>query len=176
MKNFLQNLLIFLALCLCGLIALQWHRETLLRQEAQARTDTIHDKAEAIQGLQGTLRQTEEEVKRLDALKKELTETVRSNRTEIASLRKDLDKANTELDRGLKQTEAFKTALQQANENIKKQNEDIRKQNEDMKNLAAERNESVAKYNKVVEEFNDLAKKWNDQQQSLSKTNPPASK
>ena len=71
MKNFLQNSLIFLALCLCALVAFQWHREAGLRRDVQSLNNTIHDKLEAIQNLQGRLKQTEEEVKRLDELKRQ---------------------------------------------------------------------------------------------------------
>jgi chromosome segregation ATPase len=175
MKDILQNLLILLALCLCALIAFQWHREAKLRQEVQKLTDTVQDKLEGIQNLEGTLKRSEDEVKRLDGLKVELTATVKSNRTQIAQLAKDLAKSDAEIERGLKKIEDFKAALQQANESIKKQNEDIKKQNEEVKKLAEERNDSVTKYNKVVSEFNDLAKKWNDLQQQLS-TNAPAKK
>lgn len=177
MKNILQNLLVFLALCLCALIAFQWHREAKLRQEIQKFADTVHDKLENIQSLEGTLKRSEEEVRRLDGLKFELTEAVKSNRTQIAQLAKDLAKSDAEIEKGLKKIEDFKAALQQANESIKKQNEDIKKQNEEVMKLAEERNESVTKYNKAVTEFNDLAKKWNDQQQQLAtNTNAPAKK
>jgi chromosome segregation ATPase len=177
MKNFLQNLLILLALCLCALIAFQWDRETKLQQDKQRLTDTIHDKLEAIQSLQGQLKRTEDEVKRLDKLKNELTEMGKSNRVEIVELKRDLEKANADIERNAKQIDVYRTALDKANESIKKQNEDIKTQNEEMKKLADERNETVVKFNKVVEEFNDLAKKWNDQQSSLSATNaPPAAK
>lgn len=175
MKNILQILLIFLALCLCALIAFQWHREAKLRQEIQNLHDTVHDKLEGIQSLEGTLKRSEEEVKRLDNLKLGLTETVKSNRVQIAQLAKDLEKSGVEVENGLRKIEEYKAALQQANESILKQNEDIKKQNEEVKKLAEERNESVIKYNKVVTEFNDLAKKWNDMQQQLS-TNAPAKK
>ena len=74
----------------------------------------------------------------------------------------------------VRQIEAYKVAMDQANANIKKQNEDIKLQNEEMKKLGEERNEMVAKYNKVVQEFNDLAKKWNDLQAAA--TNAPAKK
>lgn len=175
MKNSLQNLLIFLALCLCGLVAFQWHREAKLRQELQKFSDSVHDKLESIQSLQGTLKRSEEEVKRLDGLKVELTEMVKSNRTQIAQFIKDLAKSDAEAEKGLRRVEEFKTALQQANDSIKKQNEDIKKQNEEVKKLVEERNDAVTKYNKVVAEFNDLAKKWNELQQQLS-TNAPAKK
>jgi len=181
MKNPLQNLLIFLALCLCALVAFQWHREAKLRQDIQKLNDTVHDKLERIQSLEGTLRRSEDEVKRLDTIRMDLVENVKSNRAEIAQLAKDLVKSNEEVERGLKEIDKYKNAFEQANENIKKQNEIIQKQNVEMQKLGEERNESVLKYNKLVGEFNDLAKKWNDLQQQLStnapgQTNAPARK
>ena len=56
MKNFLQNLLIFFALCLCGLVAFQWIRETDLRKDVQKLTDTVQDKREAIQNLEAAVK------------------------------------------------------------------------------------------------------------------------
>jgi len=97
MKSLLQNLLIFLAVCLCGLIAFQWHRETRLQQQVQTLTDTVHDKMVSIQDLQGMLKRTQEEVRRLDILKSALTETVKSNRLELIRLTADLEKANEKL-------------------------------------------------------------------------------
>src|SRR5439155_10291938 len=135
MKNFLQNLLVFFALCLCGLIAFQWVRETDLRKRVQALTDTVHDKSEAIQGLQATVKRDEGEILRLDGLNKDLTSTVKSNRLEIAALTKNLEKVTAENDKNQKQAEIYKEALQAANDNIKKQNEDIKKQNEELKKL-----------------------------------------
>jgi chromosome segregation ATPase len=173
MKNFLQYLLMVFALCLCGLVAFQWDRETRLQQDQQRLTDTIQGRKQDIQNLEGTLKQTEDEVKRLDQVKTELTDTVKSNRLEILQLRKDQERADAEVEKELKQIDVYKTALEQANENIKKQNEDIRKQNEQLKQLADERNEAVVQHNKTVEEFNDLAKKWNDLQTTLAATNAP---
>jgi septal ring factor EnvC (AmiA/AmiB activator) len=178
MKNFLQNLLIFFALCLCALIAIQWVRETDLRKNVQALTDTIHDKSEAIQNLQLQLRRDEDEIKRLDGIKKDLTATVKSNNVEIASLSKSLEKANVENERNLKQIENYKEAIKVANDNILKQNEDIKRQNEEMKKLAEDRNEIVKKFNDVAKQYSDLVDKWNKQQEDLAKaaTNTPSKK
>src|SRR2546427_2048985 len=103
MKKFLSNLLIFFSLGLCALIAFQWVREAHLRARIQSLTDTIHDKSETIQSLQGQLKKSQEEVTRLDTLKTELTATVKSNRLEIATLKKDLEKANKEIEKQLAQ-------------------------------------------------------------------------
>ncbi len=174
MKTFLTNLLIIVSLGLCILIWHQWVREGKSRQEIQALTDTIHDRDETIQSLQVTLRRNEAEIARLDELKNQLKATVQSNSVEIIELRRELDTAKAELEKQTRLVDAYKDALEQANESIKKQNEDVLRQNEEMKKLAEERNEIVLKYNKLVEEFNELANKWNALQETLAKTNQPA--
>jgi chromosome segregation ATPase len=179
MKNFLQNLLIFFALALCGLIAFQWVRETDLRKDIQKLNDTVHDKSQAIIDLEARLRHDEEEIKRLDGLKNELTATVKSNNLEIARLGTDLDKASAENQRKDKQIEVYKEAMKTANESLTKQNEEIRTLNEDRKKLADERNEFVNKLNKVTTDFNELVGKWNKQQEEIAgknATNAPPKK
>ncbi len=169
MKNFLQNLLIFFALCLCGLVAVQWHRETKLQQQIQRLSDAARDKVEATQSIQSALNRAEEEVKRLDALKNGLNELVKSNQVRIARLQSDLERADTETGKNLKQIDAYKSALEQANANI-------RKQNEDLKRLAAERNEAATKFNKLVEDYNALAQKWSELNAPNTATNSPPKK
>jgi len=179
MKNFLQNLLIFFALALCALIAFQWVRETDLRKEIQKLNDTVHDKSQAIIDLEGRLRHDEDEIKRLDGLKNELTATVKSNNLEIARLGKDLDKATADNQRKDKQIEVYKEAMQTANDNLTRQNEEIRMLNEDRKKLADERNDFLNKLNKVTTDFNELVGKWNKQQDEIAAknaTNAPAKK
>ncbi len=171
MKNFLQNLLIFFALCLCGLIAFQWVRETDLRREIQKLNDTVHDKSQAIIDLEARLRRDEEEIKRLDGIKNELTATVKSNNLEIATLSKDLEKANVENQRKDKQIEVYKEALNTANENIKKQNEEMKTLNEEMKKMAQERNDVVQKFNKLAGDYKELADRWNKQQEEIAAKN-----
>ena len=175
MKNFLQNLLIFFALALCGLIAFQWVRETHLRKQVQDLNDAIHDKAQAVQDLQGSLHRDESEIQRLDGIKNQLTATLKSNQFDIARLNKDVEKAAAENEKNLKQIDVFKGALQTANDNIKKQNEDIQKQNEEMKALAKERNDVVVKFNEMASNYNRLATDWNKVQGDLAKaaTNAP---
>lgn len=176
MKNGLQNLLIALALALCGLCAWQWHREAKLRQEIQRLTDSVQDHRERIQGLEGTLKRSEEEVKRLESLRVELVENLKSNRAHIAQLTKDLARTEEELEKSARKIEDYKRALDTANQSIIKQNEDIKRQNEEVKKLVEERNDAVVKYNKLVAEFNDLAKKWNALQEQLATNAPPAKK
>ncbi len=180
MKAFLQNLLIFFSLCLCGLIAFQWVRETALRKDVQEKVNTIHDRDESVQSLSANLKRDDAEIVRLDGVRKDLTETVKSNRLEIISLAKALDRTTNDLERARVQVAEFKSAIQIANDNILKQNESIKQQNEEMAKLAADRNEVVSNYNKIAKDFNELAQKWNKQQEELAKmatnvaTNTPA--
>lgn len=178
MKAFLQNLLIFFALSLCALISFFAVRETHLRKDVQELTNTVHDKLEAIQNLQANVKRDETEIQRLDGLKNQLTQTVKSNDLQITTLFKDVEKATNEVERQEKQIEAYKGALETANDSIKKQNEDIKRQNEEMTKMAEERNEVVKKYNKMAADYNELAQKWNKQQEELAKqaTNAPAKK
>ena len=176
MKTFLQNLLIFLSLCLCGLIAFQWVRETDLRKSVQGLNDTIHDKLESIQSLQAGQKRDQSEIVRLDGLRKAFTETIKSNNVEIGTLRKSLDKVNADYDRSTNMVAQYKDAVQRANDSIKQQNDTIKQQNEEILKVAAERNEVVSNYNKVAKDFNELAQRWNKQQEDLAKaaTNQPA--
>ena len=168
MKNLLQNLLIAFSILLCGLIAVQWTREARMHGQIESLTTDLANKTGALQASDGQLKRSEAEVQRLEALKVELTDAVKSNRLEVSGLKKDLDKARADV----KQAELWKFGLEQANESIKKQNESILKQNEDIKKLIAERNDLAAKFNKLTADYNDLAKQWNEQQQKLAP--PPA--
>lgn len=178
MKTFLNNLLIVFAIALCALISFQWVRETDLRKTVQSLNDTIHEKLELIQTLQADVRRNQAEIVRLDGIKNELTQTVKTNNLQIAALSRDLEKTASEVERAERQVEVYKNALQTANESIKKQNENIARQNEEMAKLAEDRNEIVKKYNKTAADFNELATKWNKQQEELAKaaTNAPPAK
>ncbi|MCI0536276.1 MAG: hypothetical protein L0Z50_13735 [Verrucomicrobiales bacterium] len=169
MKRFLSNLLIFFSLALCALSAFQWVREAHLRADFLKLNDAIYQKSAEIQNLEGLLKTTKAEITRLDALKTGLTETLRTNRQEVASLKRELTRGESETERRLKQIDSYKEAIQAANTSIKKQNEDILKQNEEMKRLAVERNESVLKYNKLVEQYNDLVKQFAQYQEDVAK-------
>ena len=111
MKNFLQNLLIVFALGLCGLMAYQWVRETGLRKQIQELTDKLHDRDEAIQALQGTVKRTEAEIQRLDALRIDLNNTIKTNQAKIVELTKNLEKTQNDLEKEQQQVIVFKEAL-----------------------------------------------------------------
>ena len=178
MKNPLQNLLLFLSLCLCVLIAFQWHRETKLRQDVQNLTNTVQDKLENIQNQQAALKGAYEEIKRLDGLRIGLTETVKSNQTQIALGMKELEKSDQEVEKGLKQIEAYKGALQQSEKNNKTLVENEKTLKESLKQFSTEYGKLVANYTNTVAKYEELAKQWNAAQAAAAAaaTNAPPKK
>ncbi len=165
MRNILQNMLILLALSLCALAAVQWHREAELRQKLQSVSNEVQLKSETIQQLQKSIRHAEAEIDRLGSLRSGIAATAESNRLEIGALRKQLEAAESDVERSAKQIEVFKSALQRANDNIQRQNESAKK-------LADDRNEAVVKFNALVEKYNDLIHRWNARQPAS--TNAPS--
>lgn len=178
MRTFLQNLLIFFALCLCGLISFQWVRETDLRKDLQKLTDSVQDKTENIQNLQGSIKMDQAEIQRLNNLKTQLTDTVKTNELEIEALGKDLTKATNTLERTEKQISVYKDALEQANENVKAANANIQAQKDELAKMVTAQKETVEKFNKMAADYNALIAKWNKQQADLAQaaTNAPAKK
>lgn len=169
MKTFLTNLLAFFAVALCALCAFQWVREARLRAEIVRLNDTVFERSKMIQSLEGTLKRSEAEVERLDKLKTELIDTVKSNRQEILLLAKKSDRLEKDVETQKANIEVYKVTLEKANDSIKKQNEDIKRQNEEMKKLADERNTNVVKFNKLVEQYNELVKQYNKLQEEAAK-------
>src|SRR5262245_27197267 len=169
MQKFLSNLLIFFALSLCALCAFQWVRESRLRKEIADLHHSVYQKLETIQNLETQLKQTKDDVARLEGLRAELSGIIKTNKEEILNLRKYSEKLEKEIDAGKAQITVYKDAVDRANENIKRQNEDIKKQNEEMKKLAADRNATVEKYNKVVDQYNELVKQFEKYQEDVAK-------
>ena len=174
MTDKLHNLLILFALALCVLVAFQWHREAKSVRKVQSLTDTLHERDEALQSLHGTIRQQEAEILRLDSLKNELNESLKSNKTLMGQLTADLQKSDLAGERLGREVAAYKEALDRANASIKQQNESIASQNEEMQKLAADRNDVVLKLNKLTEDYNNLVKKWNELVEQVGKGDPRA--
>src|ERR1043166_985786 len=151
MKNFLQNLLMFFALALCGLIAFQWVRETDLRRRVQGLTDIIHEKSENIQKLEATVKRYEGEIQRLHALTK------------------DLEKITAENERNHTQMERYKDAFEQQKAVAEKQGAEILEQNEKLRNLAAQRSLVGSNLSTMSRLISDLAGRWTQMNEDLQK-------
>src|ERR671924_1275678 len=92
MQKFLSNLLTFFALSLCALCVFQWVRESRLRSEVAQLQHTVYQKMETIQNLESQLKQTKEDVQRLDGLRVELSGIIKTNKEELQNLTKYSEK------------------------------------------------------------------------------------
>ena len=96
MNKLLPNLLIFFAIALCALCAVQWVREARLRKKIDGLDQMVYERDQTIQGLQGSLKRAEAEIVRLDTRNNELKATEKTNTLEIAGLKRSLRKAENE--------------------------------------------------------------------------------
>ena len=140
MKNWLQNLLILFSLALCVLLAVQWHREDVLRRQLQHTNKTAHTVSETVASL-------ENDVLRVEGLRLKSSTNAAARELEVARLTAEIL--------------ILKAALAQANTNIQVQNEALKK-------LAEERSEVTEHYNELAEEYNELVDRWNAQQAVLT--------
>jgi predicted nuclease with TOPRIM domain len=140
MKNWLLNLLILFSLGLCVLLAVQWHREDVLRRQLQRSDKTANSVSETIGSLQSDVARLEAQTARAEGLRLQMTTNAAARELEV---------------------QALKAALAKANTNIELQNEALQK-------LAEERSEVAERYNQLAEDYNDLVNRWNAQQAVLT--------
>jgi predicted nuclease with TOPRIM domain len=140
MKNWLLNLLILFSLGLCVLLAVQWHREDVLRRQLQRSDKTANSVSETIGSLQSDVARLEAQTARAEGLRLQMTTNAAARELEV---------------------QALKAALAKANTNIELQNEALKK-------LAEERSEVAERYNQLAEDYNDLVNRWNAQQAVLT--------
>src|SRR6185437_562836 len=79
MKNFQQNLLVILAICLCALCAYQWYGQTAERKNVQQLNQMVYDKSLAIRDYTNSIATLNHQVQQLDASVTELRNESRSN-------------------------------------------------------------------------------------------------
>ena len=89
MKNPLQNLLIVLALALCGLCSWQWYSQVEQRKEMTALCQTNYDQSVAIQGYTNSLAILDHQVAQMDGRITELRATIQSNHVASSGFREE---------------------------------------------------------------------------------------
>ena len=155
MKNALQTLLIFFALCLCGLCSWQWYSQVLQRREMTAVLQTNHDQAMAIHSATNSINALDRQIALMDTVVSKLKDTVATNNIEIITLRRE----NTHL---TYLQDQYSNAVVVLQAQIKQANENIVVQNDAMKKLVEERNEFVTKLNGAMKDRNELVGKYNE--------------
>src|SRR6266404_696371 len=172
MKNFLQNLLIFLALCLCALIAFQWVRETDLRKQMHKLTDTVHDRSQDILNLKSTVHHQESDIQNLTSIRDQFAAIIKTNEAEISRLSKDLDKSERDNKRLASDLEQYKIAFTNEMEQVKQGNAQIKQLGETINILAFQRNLAFSNLNGMGKLIGEMSAKWSRMGDAIQKATP----
>jgi chromosome segregation ATPase len=169
MKNFQQNLLIFLALALCGLCVWQWYEQTIQRDEITTMNGVIYEKNAAIQGYTNSVATLNQQVVQMDARLTEVKAIAATNEQLVISQKAEIAQlqfANLNLTNEITQ---YKNAVDTLEAKLKDTYAGIDRQNEAITNLVAQRNDLVQKYNDEVKDRNDIVAKYNDLAKQVEK-------
>src|ERR1017187_474169 len=90
MKNFQQNLLIVLALALCGLCAWQWDQQMLQRNEIDTLNRLVYDRNAAIQGYTNSIATLNHQVAQMDSRLTEIKAEAATNEQLVISQKADV--------------------------------------------------------------------------------------
>jgi chromosome segregation ATPase len=169
MKNFQQNLLVVLALGLCGLCAFQWYEQTQQRNNINALNEMVFKKNLDIQNATNSVSQLNRQVEQMDARITEIKAAAATNeqlvilqKAEITKLQFTGEGLTNEIVQYKQAVDAFQSKLKDAYAGIGKQNETIT-------NLISERDDLVKKYNDSVKDRNDIVAKYNDLAKQVEK-------
>jgi chromosome segregation ATPase len=169
MKNFQQNLLIILALALCGLCAWQWYQQTLQRNAIETQNRLVHDRDAAIQGYTNSLATLNHQVAQMDARLTEIKAEAATNEQIVISQKSEivtLQFANFNLTNEITQ---YKQAVDTLETKLKEAYAGIDKQNGAISNLVSQRNDLLQKFNDEVKDRNDIVAKYNELAKQVEK-------
>jgi chromosome segregation ATPase len=162
MKNFHQNLLIILALCLCTLCVWQWYGQTVERSDFDRLNAIANQKSTLIQGYTHSIDAMQHQIGQMDAHIKELEGTVTTNEATILAQRRELNQLDAENTALTNDIVEYKQAVATLEGRLKEAYDGIQKQNDAIKQLAAQRDEFVKKYNDEVVDRNNVVSNYND--------------
>src|ERR1039457_5066827 len=162
MRTLQQNLLIIVALSLCGLCVYQWDGQTLQRNDIQKLEQTVYAKSAAIQGYTNSIKAMDGQITQMDARTTELKAEAKTNAELVITQKRELNRLQSTVDGLTNQVAEYRSAVESLQGKLKKAYAGIQKRNEAMKELVAQRDEFVRKLNDSVKERNDVVAKYND--------------
>ncbi len=161
MKNFQPNLLITLALGLCGLCAWQWYAQTVQRTTIGQLNQMVYDRNAAIQNYTNSIATLNGQVAEMDGRITELKGTVANNDQVIASQKAQITQLQFDHDNDTNEIAQYKIAMNTLESRLKDANDNIDKQNTVITNLLSQRNDLVVKYDELATNRNDIVMKYN---------------
>jgi chromosome segregation ATPase len=162
MKNLQQNLLIVLALSLCGLCVYQWYSQTIERTQIEGLNRLLYQKAALIQDYTNSIATMSGQIAQMDGHITDLKASVKTNELLIASQRVEINRLQFD-NQGLTNTVAeYKQAVDTLEAKLKEISEGVKKQNEAIEKLVTQRDDLAKKYNDEVADRNAVVAKYND--------------
>lgn len=175
MKNFQLNLLIFLALCLCGMCAWQWNFQTIQRLRLEDQNQTIHEKDLAIQGFTNSIHTMDAKIADMDQRIAELKQSLMLTNQLLIAQDRQIAQLSALNDTLTNQIPQYTNAIAALETRLKAAYDGITRQNDTITNLAAQRDDFFKKLNDSIKDRNDVVAKYNDVvarlNQLLSSTN-----
>jgi chromosome segregation ATPase len=162
MKSFQQNLLMVVALGLCGLCVYQWYGQTFQRRQIEKLNQIVHEKSVAIQSYTNSIVTMDHQIAGMDARITELKETVKTNEQVVLAQRRELGRLQATSEGLTNEVAEYKKAVDTLEAKLKEAYAGINKQNESLKELVAQRDDFVKKYNDSVKDRNDIVAKYNE--------------
>jgi chromosome segregation ATPase len=162
MRNFQQNLLIGVALGLCGLCVYQWYGQTVQRREIQKLEKDEYESSVAIQSYTNSIKIMDGQIAEMDARISKLKAESRTNADLVVAQKREIVRLGTTAEGLTNEVAGYKTATASLQAKLKEAYDGIQKQNDAMKELATQRDEFVKKYNDEVKDRNDVVSKYND--------------
>lgn len=162
MKNFLQNLLMVLALALCGLCAWQWYVQTRLHLQGETLQQKIFSQAAAIQGYTNSISNMDAEISGLSTRVNELKQTAMTNEQAASEQKREILRLRSSSEMMSNEIVQYKNIVDKMEAKLNEASEGIVKQNDAIKRLVAERDAAIQKYNDSIKDRNALAEKYND--------------
>jgi chromosome segregation ATPase len=173
MKNFQQNLLILLALGLCGLCAFQWYEQTVQRNEIGTLNGVVYQKNIVIRDATNSVAELNHQLAQLDARLSEVKGSVATNEQQAAEQRAEITRLRAENIGLTNQVAQYQTAVNTLEAKLKEAYGTLEKQNDVFTNLVAQRDEFVTKYNNEVKDRNDIVAKYNELADQVKKLQSP---
>jgi chromosome segregation ATPase len=174
MKNFHQNLLLFLSFCLCGLCIYQWYVLSTQRGTIDKLAHTVSAREGALLAASNTIRTADHQIAQMDADLAELQATNQTDRQRLDAQDRQLAQLQTELDARTNLVAEYTQTITALEAKLKDAYSGITRQNEALRQVAAQRDEFVAKYNAGVKDRNDIVAKYNDLVKQIEKQQAPS--
>jgi chromosome segregation ATPase len=173
MKNRQANLLITLALALCGLCAWQWHEQTVQRDEIGELNGIVYQKNSEIQNDTNSIALLNHQLEQLDTRLTEIKSAALANEQSVASQKRLISQLEFNHLNLTNQVTQYQQAVATLQTKLQAAYAELAQQNDTLTNLLAQRDDFVKKFNDSVKDRNDVVAKYNELVSQLQK--PPSS-